>query len=281
MASGNHFPDGAAATRPERSMPDFERRLYEALLVSYGKILAKYDAFAQGSILRDVGKEIIDYLNRHGFAFEETGAVSDLAKLTELFVKNGFVGKLDVEPANPGNNYIWHDLYGVDAYRELHEVSDNPFLACPLNLCLYYVAEKHGKTMRLLKKSFDVESGKVESQYEVVDAEPPKPGAVDPLVIENIRLYEIARERADRLQKAYDEIHTLRGILPICASCKNIRDEEGYWHKVEVYIRDRTDADFTHGLCPTCLDRYLAGVPPAEPREDAGDQRPPPSCERG
>lgn len=237
--------------------PEFKRHLYEALLVSYGKILAKYDAFTQGSILRDVGKEIIDYLNRHDFKFTETGQESDLATLTALFVKNGFVGTLDVQPANPGNNYIWRDLYGVDAYRELHEISDNPFLACPLNLCLYYLADKHGKSMRLLKKSFDAKDGIVESQYEVVEKEPLQPGAVDPLVIENARLYQIACDRADRLEKAHNEIHRLRGILPICSSCKKIRDENGHWQQLEVYISDHSNADFSHGFCPVCADKFM------------------------
>jgi hypothetical protein len=63
-------------------MQDFERILYEALLVAFGKILAKYNAFAQGSILKDVGKEIIDYLNSHGFEFEETGQLEDLSSAT-------------------------------------------------------------------------------------------------------------------------------------------------------------------------------------------------------
>ncbi|WP_179947403.1 hypothetical protein [Lacunisphaera limnophila] len=272
MPTNDPNPGGAGAD----AMPLFSQRLYEALLVSYGKILTKYDAFAQASILRDVGKEIIDYLNRHGFAFTETGEVADLAKLTDLFVRNGFVGKLEVQAAETGSNYIWHDLYGVDAYRELHEISDNPFLACPLNLCLYYLADKHGKSMRLLKKSFDNKNGVVESQYVVVEREPLKPGTVDPLVIENIRLYEIARDRADRLQKALDEIHTLRGILPICASCKKIRDEKGYWQQVEVYIAERTDADFSHGLCPVCMDKYMGALdamcpacPPSPPKASA------------
>lgn len=259
---------GPAAGGPR--MPEFERRLYEALLVSYGKILAKYDGFAQGSILRDVGKEVIDYLNRHGFSFEEQGEVGDLARLTQLFVKNGFVRELEVQPAEPGSNYIWRDLYGVDAYRELHEISDNPFLACPLNLCLYYLADKHGKTMRLIKKSFDTDNGVVESQYEVVDKEAPKPGEVDPLVIENIRLYEIAQERADRLEKAYNEIRTLRGILPICASCKKIRDEDGYWEQVEDYLHARTDVDFTHSMCPTCAARFMENLDRLNPEAPNG-----------
>ena len=112
-------------------MQDFEKILYEALLVAFGKILAKYNVFAQGTILKDVGREIIEYLNDHGFEFEETDDIEDLTTLTELFVKNGFAESLDVEPADKGNNYIWHNLYGIEAYEELHEISDNPFLACP------------------------------------------------------------------------------------------------------------------------------------------------------
>ncbi len=238
-------------------MENFERTLYESLLVAFGKILAKYNAFAQGSILRDVGKEIIEYLNRHGFDFEETGDTSDLARLTKLFIENGFAEKLEVQPAEKGHNYIWHGLYGRAAYKELHEISDNPFLACPLNLCLYYLAQKHGKSMKLLDKQFDGDSGVVESQYEVVELEPLSVGELDPLVIENARLYELAQERADRLEKAQKEIRTLHGILPICISCKNVRDDEGYWQKVEVYIRDHSDAMCSHGLCPDCAEKAM------------------------
>ncbi len=54
------------------------------------------------------------------------------------------------------------------------------------------------------------------------------------------------------LQKASAQIKTLRGIIPICASCKKIRDDKGYWNQVEVYVRDHTEADFSHGMCPEC-----------------------------
>jgi hypothetical protein len=272
-----HPPTREAAGTPPGTAtdPEFKRHLYEALLVSYGKILAKYDAFTQASILRDVGKEIIDYLNRRDFKFTETGQEADLATLTELFVKNGFVGTLDVQPANPGNNYIWRDLYGVDAYRELHEISDNPFLACPLNLCLYYLADKHGKSMRLLKKSFDTKDGTVESQYEVVEKAPLQPGTVDPLVIENARLYQIACDRADRLEKAHHEIHQLRGILSICSSCKKIRDEKGNWQQLEVYISDHSDADFSHGLCPVCAAKFMKSWAETSPAPSPGPGAPP------
>ena len=55
-----------------------------------------------------------------------------------------------------------------------------------------------------------------------------------------------------KLQSALSEVKTLRGFLPICASCKKIRDDKGYWNQLEVYISAHSDASFSHGLCPEC-----------------------------
>jgi DNA-binding response OmpR family regulator len=57
------------------------------------------------------------------------------------------------------------------------------------------------------------------------------------------------------LEKALAEIRTLKGLIPICASCKKIRDDEGYWDHVETYIGKRTEAVFSHGICPECAER--------------------------
>lgn len=57
------------------------------------------------------------------------------------------------------------------------------------------------------------------------------------------------------LQKALMEIETLRELLPICASCKRIRDDGGYWHEVEEYFRERDHLDFSHTMCPECAQR--------------------------
>lgn len=54
------------------------------------------------------------------------------------------------------------------------------------------------------------------------------------------------------LKDALAEVKQLSGMLPICASCKKIRDDKGYWRQIEVYIRDHSEAEFTHGLCPDC-----------------------------
>jgi len=56
-------------------------------------------------------------------------------------------------------------------------------------------------------------------------------------------------------------MHTLGGLLPICLNCKSIRDENGVWVRIEDYIADRSDADFTHGICPGCLKRLCAKRP--------------------
>jgi PAS domain S-box-containing protein len=57
------------------------------------------------------------------------------------------------------------------------------------------------------------------------------------------------------LQKALDDVKTLQGLLPICAGCKKIRDDKGYWNTIESYLSEHTDAEFTHGLCPDCITR--------------------------
>ena len=55
------------------------------------------------------------------------------------------------------------------------------------------------------------------------------------------------------LQEALTEVKKLSGLLPICSSCKNIRNDEGYWQQIEDYIRGHSEADFTHGICNDCV----------------------------
>ena len=68
------------------------------------------------------------------------------------------------------------------------------------------------------------------------------------------------QERTRDLQDALSHVKQLRGLLPICAWCKAVRDDHDYWHSVEEYISERTDAQFSHGICPNCArDIYKAG----------------------
>ena len=70
-------------------------------------------------------------------------------------------------------------------------------------------------------------------------------------------------ELIGRLQEALGKIKKLRGLLPICASCKKIRDDKGYWHQVEVYVTQYSEVTFSHGLCPECVEKlYPEFCPP-------------------
>ena len=60
----------------------------------------------------------------------------------------------------------------------------------------------------------------------------------------------------EELRQANTEVRTLSGLLPICASCKKIRDDRGYWTQIESYIRKHSDAEFSHGICPDCAKKY-------------------------
>ena len=72
----------------------------------------------------------------------------------------------------------------------------------------------------------------------------------------------LLQEKNDTSQPRLSQVKTLSGLIPICASCKKIRDDKGDWQRIEEYIEERTNAQFTHGLCPDCFDKLLqeAGV---------------------
>jgi PAS domain S-box-containing protein len=84
------------------------------------------------------------------------------------------------------------------------------------------------------------------------------------------RAMEAERERlVTALQDALAKVKTLQGMLPICANCKSVRDDHGYWQRIDVYIREHSEAEFSHGLCPKCArelypDIDLDDEPPGE-----------------
>ena len=65
------------------------------------------------------------------------------------------------------------------------------------------------------------------------------------------------KDQTTKLRKLLSEIRTLSGLLPMCAGCKKIRDDAGYWAEVEEYISTRSDTTFSHGLCPDCLKKHM------------------------
>jgi len=67
-------------------------------------------------------------------------------------------------------------------------------------------------------------------------------------------------DHSTELATQFSEITTLRGMIPICANCKNIRDDKGYWNKIEYYLSKYANADFTHSLCPDCIEKLYPEI---------------------
>lgn len=83
-------------------------------------------------------------------------------------------------------------------------------------------------------------------------------GSLDFVISTGIDMTQLRRAEEEReklileLQQALASVKTLKGLLPICASCKKIRDDRGYWRMVEDYIREYSEVEFSHGICPPC-----------------------------
>jgi hypothetical protein len=84
--------------------------------------------------------------------------------------------------------------------------------------------------------------------------------------------FEAEREMLVReLKETLAKIKVLSGMLPICAWCKKVRDDKGYWKKVETYIEEYSDASFTHGICPECIERVKMEEEKEEDEENSAD----------
>ena len=85
----------------------------------------------------------------------------------------------------------------------------------------------------------------------------------------NRKLAELEREKVIfGLQQALSEIKTLKGLIPICAQCKKVRDDSGYWQQVESYITDHSEAEFSHSICPDCKNKLYGDYLDEDEREE-------------
>lgn len=75
-----------------------------------------------------------------------------------------------------------------------------------------------------------------------------------------IALIHSLRVREVELNETRSELKVLNGLLPICMSCKKIRDDGGYWTQLEAYIHQHSEAQFTHGICPDCIEKLYPGI---------------------
>jgi len=85
-------------------------------------------------------------------------------------------------------------------------------------------------------------------------------GELAAIALTNSRYLDLLSQKNDALERALSEVKTLEGLLPICAECKKIRDENDQWHQFEAYVKDHTSANFTHGYCPECYKKALEEI---------------------
>ncbi|MCX5817654.1 MAG: PAS domain S-box protein [Proteobacteria bacterium] len=107
---------------------------------------------------------------------------------------------------------------------------------------------------RIITKNKDIRNVEVYSSHTIYNGKPSIIGTF--LDITERKLAEEERERLIlELQEALSQVKTLHGLLPICASCKKIKNDKGYWEQMEIYISDHSEADFSHGICPECAEK--------------------------
>ncbi len=85
---------------------------------------------------------------------------------------------------------------------------------------------------------------------------------IEPYILKNkVNVFLELHKKALILKKQLKEIKVLRGLLPICSSCKKIRGDKGYWESIEVYIQEHSDAEFSHSFCPECAEKLYPEFP--------------------
>jgi len=119
------------------------------------------------------------------------------------------------------------------------------------------LAEKgkvHGREFGFRKRSGDVLTGLFSADIIHINNEPFVLSSITDIT--ERKMGEMEKERLiHELQEALSQVRKLSGMLPICASCKKIRDDKGYWNQIEGYIRDHSEAEFSHGICPECMKK--------------------------
>ena len=113
-----------------------------------------------------------------------------------------------------------------------------------------------GKAVESLETQRVCRDGSVLDVWLVITCLRDDSGVVDSVATTERDITHIKNE----LRRRESEIKNLKGLLPICASCKEIRDDKGYWHQIETYIRDHSEAEFSHGICPKCAEKLYPGM---------------------
>jgi PAS domain S-box-containing protein len=199
-----------------------QRRVEEALRESEAKHRALIETTDTGYVIVDLSGRVLD-------ANAEYVRMSGHEELSEI------VGRSVVEWTAPDDREVNARAVeqcvqeGAVRNLELHYVGASGEIV-PIEINATMVASKCGPHILTLARDI-TERKRVEAEREKLIAQ---------------------------LQNALTEVKKLSGLLPICASCKKIRNDKGYWEQIEIYIHDRSEADFTHGICPECAKKLYS-----------------------
>ena len=139
---------------------------------------------------------------------------------------------------------IMDDMTGFDAARQIRAL-DHPNRRVPI----IFVTATLGDTQNIFK---GYDSGAVDYILKPVDAKPLR-SKVSIFCEMHAQRQEIDRKNRE-LEKHIEEIKTLRGLIPICANCKSVRDDDGYWQSIEEYFDKYSSTQLSHSICPKCVD---------------------------
>jgi CheY-like chemotaxis protein len=166
------------------------------------------------------------------------------------------------------SDYSWGEMFERLGRRDGLLILKKPFDAVEAFQLAHALTEKWWLHQQSRRKMEELESRVAERTAELA------------ITNESLRAENTARRQTEAerdrliqdLQKSLANVKSLSGLLPICAGCKKIRDDKGYWSQVESYVQLHSEATFTHGLCPDCIKKYypeLGDVRPGDSRKEA------------
>jgi len=180
------------------------------------------------------------------------------------------IARLGSWKLNVSNNELWwsEETYRIFGFEEDEEITWGKFINSihpddkQQVTCLIDEAIKHGTPLkldyRIVMPDGDIRYLHEESQaiYDESYSEVVKRVGSVQVVTEQKQMEKERENLINKLEKSLEEIKTLRGILPICSYCKKVRDSNGNWEQIDVYIHKNSDADISHSICPTCMKKH-------------------------
>jgi len=160
-------------------------------------------------------------------------------------------------------NKSYQEIFGrtANALGQLKCYDSRPGSRCRTEACPLVQIRNEGKSFYTCEATKEEKDGN--KRYFIVSATPYLDNENNRIgIIETFqditprRLLEEEREKLiASLRESRDQVKTLRGFLPICSSCKKIRDDKGYWNQIESYIKEHSEAEFSHSICPACAEK--------------------------